>query len=398
MIAGTGSNASQDFVRTACRNARGQTVPHLDKFAAALIVIAVVVGFLAPRDRHEESASHANPAAAGGVARTAQSVPTKGAAPAPRKPPKKHVPPFNMAKAAAAARAVSANELGQVPIFMIHRVMAKPQASLDRSTKELYDEFTGMAKQGYVPITAAEFVAGKINIPAGRHPVVLTFDDGSITHADFDGAGNPKPDTAISVIQRVAKENPGFRPIATFFVNRDPFYGGSKPGIETMRWLTRNGFEVANHTTNHKDMRQMSKAEVAKEIGGDEKMIEDATGKPSTTFAFPFGSLSTAHLDWAQHGTKPVKWDFQGMFLAGWKPSDSPYASSFDPRQIPRIRDKGKIKEDDCKRYCSTAWLEWLAQNPDKRYTSDGNAATVAFPQDKMIYLYTRYKEWACPY
>lgn len=396
MIGRAGSNFSLGFVRTACRNARGQTVPHLDKFAAALIVVAVVVGFLAPRDRHDVGPPGANPAAAGGVARSAQAAPSKAAAP-PRKPPPKK-PAFNMAKAAAAAKAVSANELGQVPILMIHRVMAKPQVSLDRSTKELYDEFTGMAKQGYVPVTAAEFVAGKINIPAGKHPVVLTFDDGSITHADFDGAGNPKPDTAIAVIQRVAKENPGFRPVATFFVNRDPFYGGSKPGIETMRWLIRNGFEVANHTTNHKDMRKMTKAEVAKEIGTDEKMIEDATGKPATTFAFPFGSLSTAHLDWAQHGSKPVKWDFTGMFLAGWKPSDSPYASSFDARQIPRIRDKEKIKEDDCKQYCSTAWLEWLGKNPDKRYTSDGNPATIAFPQDKMIYLYTRYKEWACPY
>jgi|tagenome__1003787_1003787.scaffolds.fasta_scaffold20853121_2 peptidoglycan/xylan/chitin deacetylase (PgdA/CDA1 family) len=392
MIAITGSNASLGFVRTACRNARGQTVPHLDKFAAALIVVAVVVGFLAPRDRHAQSPPRADQAAAGG----ARSAPSKAAAPKRKAPPKK--PPFNLAKAAAAARAVSANELGQVPILMIHRVMAKPQVSLDRSTKDLYDEFTGMAKQGYVPVTAAEFVTGKIDIPAGKHPVVLTFDDGSITHADFDGAGNPKPDTAVAVIQRVAKENPGFRPVATFFVNRDPFYGGSKPGVETMRWLTRNGFEIANHTTNHKDMRKMSKEEVAKEIGTDEKMIEDATGKPSTTFAFPFGSLSTAHLDWAQHGTKPVKWDFTGMFLAGWKPSDSPYAGSFDARQIPRIRDKEKIKEDDCKQYCSTAWLEWLAKNPDKRYTSDGNPATIAFPQDKMIYLYTRYKEWACPY
>jgi peptidoglycan/xylan/chitin deacetylase (PgdA/CDA1 family) len=372
-------------------------VPHLDKFAAALIVIAVVVGFLAPRDRSGESSSRANPAAGGGVAHTGQ-APKKAAAPAPHRPQKKRVPPFNLAKAAAVARAVHANELGQVPILMIHRVMAKPQASLDRSTKELYDEFTGMAKQGYVPVTAAEYVAGKINIPGGKHPVVLTFDDGSITHADFDGAGNPKPDTAVAVIQRVAKENPGFRPVATFFVNRNPFYGGSKPGIETMRWLVRNGFEIANHTTNHKDLRKMSKAEVTQEIGSDEKMIEDATGKPSTTFAFPFGSLSQAHLDWAQHGSGPAKWSFQGMFLAGWKPAESPYASSFDPRQIPRIRDKEKIKEDDCKQYCSTAWLEWLAQNPDKRYTSDGNPATIAFPQDKMIYLYNRYREWACPY
>ncbi|GLY71822.1 polysaccharide deacetylase family protein [Actinoallomurus iriomotensis] len=372
-------------------------MPHLDKLAAALIVIAVVVGFVAPRDRHGGAEPRANAPAAGGAAvhagasRTAAAVPRK-------QPQKKKAPPFNMAKAAAAARAAGANELGMVPILMIHRVMAKPQVSLDRSTKDLYDEFTGMAKQGYVPITAAEFVKGQIDIPAGRHPVVLTFDDGSITHADFDGAGNPKPDTAIGVIQRVAKENPGFRPVATFFVNRDPFYGGSKPGVETMRWLVRNGFEIANHTTNHKDMRTMSHEEVAKEIGTDEQMIESATGKPATTFAFPFGSLSEAHLDWAQHGTKPVPWNFTGMFLAGWKPADSPYAGSFDPRQIPRIRDKEKIKEDDCKQYCSTAWLEWLAKNPDKRYTSDGNPATIAFPQDKMIYLYTRYKEWACPY
>lgn len=395
MIAAAGSNALLGIAHAAWRNVRGRTVPHLDKFAAALIVIAVAVGFLAPRDRHAERAAGVEPTAGGGGAHTAQ-APAK-AAPA-RRPPKKKAPPFDLAKAAAAARAVHANELGEVPIFMIHRVMPKPQASLDRSVKDLYDEFTGLAKQGYVPITAAEFVAGQINIPAGRHPVVLTFDDGSITHADFDGAGNPKPDTAIGIIERVARENPGFRPVATFFVNRNPFYGGSKPGAETMRWLVRNGFEIANHTTNHKDMSRMARDEVAKEIGTDEKMIEDATGKPATTFAFPFGSLSQAHLAWAQSGTSPTRWNFTGMFLAGWKPADSPYAGSFDPRQIPRIRDKEKIKEDDCKQYCSTAWLEWLAKNPDKRYTSDGNPATIAFPQDKMIYLYTRYKEWACPY
>lgn len=388
MIVSAGSNASLDFVRNACRDARGQTVPHLDKFAAALIVIAVVVGFMAPRDRRDQGAPR------GSAAGMAKSAPAKAAARPRRPPPKK--PPFNLAKAAAAARAAQANELGEVPVLMIHRVMVKPQVSLDRSTKDVYEEFTNLAKQGYVPVTAAEFVSGRIDIPAGKHPVVLTFDDGSITHADFDGAGNPKPDTAIGILQRVARENPGFRPVATFFVNRDPFYGGSKPGIETMRWLVRNGYEVANHTTNHKDLGKMSQAEVAKEIGTDEKMIEDATGKPSTTFAFPFGALS--HLDWAQHGTGPVKWNFTGMFLAGWRPAESPFAGSFDPRQIPRIRDKEKIKEDDCKQYCSTAWLEWLAKNPDKRYTSDGNPATIAFPQDKMIYLYTRYKEWACPY
>jgi hypothetical protein len=86
------------------------------------------------------------------------------------------------------------------------------------------------------------------------------------------------------------------------------------------------------------------------------------------------------------------------MFLAGWKPADPPFAKDFDPRQIPRIRDEGKIKEDGCRLFCSTAWLDWLDRSPGKRYTSDGNPATVAFPRAKMIGLATRFKGRACPY
>src|SRR4051812_45008959 len=71
MIAQAGSNSLLGFVRAAWRNAGRLTVPHLDKFAAALIVIAVVVGFLAPRDRNDEGSSRAH-SAAGGVDHTAQ--------------------------------------------------------------------------------------------------------------------------------------------------------------------------------------------------------------------------------------------------------------------------------------------------------------------------------------
>ncbi len=373
----------------------GDPLPHLHKFAVVLIIIGVVVGFLAPSDRHGGHQAKAR-TAAGVDARSAPSG-AGHAAPPVRKPPVKHGPPFDKVKAAAAARAVAANELGQVPILMIHRVMTKPDASLDRTPTELYEEFTGLAKQGYVPVTASEFVTGQMNIPGGRHPVVLTFDDGSVTHVAFDAAGNPKPDTAVGVIQRVARENPGFRPVATFFVNKDPFVNGGQTPAAAMKWLVQHGFEVANHTTHHLDMAHMSKSQVEKEIGSDEKMIVDADGRPSVTFAFPFGALS--HLDWARHGSGGgAKWDFKGMFLAGWKPSDSPYGKNYDPKQIPRIRDKEKIKEDDCRQFCSTAWLEWLSKNPDQRYTSDGNQATVAFPQAKMISLASRYKYWACPY
>lgn len=375
-------------------------MPQLHRLAVVLIVAAVAVGLLLPRARHEARTSGAvvaggRAAATGAAGPHAARGPARAVPPSPAQaaPPK---PAFDRARAAAAARAVSANELGEVPIMMIHRVLAKPQASLDRTPAQLYQEFTRLANEGYVPITASEYVRGWINVPAGKHPVVLTFDDGSPTQLAFDAAGNPRPDTAVGVITRVAREHPGFRPTATFFVNKDPFAPGAA-GTAAMKWLTQHGFEVANHTTHHQDMAHMSRAAVATEIGTDQKQILDATGVPPVTFAFPYGALS--HLDWADRGAGGgASWDFKGMFLAGWKPADSPFTKDYDPRLIPRIRDDGKIKTDGCDQFCSIAWLDWLDKNPDKRYTSDGNPVTVAFPQAKMIYLRAGYQDYACAY
>ncbi|MEV5754732.1 polysaccharide deacetylase family protein [Actinoallomurus sp. NPDC052308] len=376
-------------------------MPHLHRLAVALIVAAVAVGVLLPSagsGHHGVTARRAGAAAsAGGAAGTTARgtgrgrravAPARTAAPSPSG--------FDPAKAAAAARAVGANELGQVPILMVHRVLAKPKVSLDRTPAQLYAEFTRLAREGYVPVTAAEFVTGTMNVPAGRHPVVLTFDDGSPTHLAFDAAGAPEPDTAVGVIERVARENPGFRPVATFFVNADPFALGDRAAA-AMRWLAQHGFEVANHTTHHPDLTGMGHGAVATEIGTDQKMITGATGIPPVTFAFPFGA--PARLSWADHGAAAgARWDFQGMFLAGWRPADSPFEKDYDPRQIPRIRDDGRVRQDDCRRFCSIAWLDWLAQHPDKRYTSDGDPATVAFPQAKMIYLAEGFRARACPY
>jgi peptidoglycan/xylan/chitin deacetylase (PgdA/CDA1 family) len=349
-------------------------MPHLHKLAAALITIAVVVGLLAPPAGGRHRVSHARPA--------------RSPRPAVRHT-RPTAPPFDPVRAAAAARAAGADELGEVPVLMIHRVLAKPETTLDRTPAQLYAEFTRLARENYVPVTAAEFVTGQMFVPAGRHPVVLTFDDGSETQLAFDARGNPRPDTAVGVIERVAREHPGFRPVATFFVNQDPF----GTGAAAMRWLVQHGFEVANHTTHHRDLAGMSRHAIAKEVGTDQKAIRDATGTAPVTFAFPFGAPT--HLEWVEHG---ATWKFLGMFLAAWKPADSPFEKDFDPRQIPRIRDDGKIKEDGCKLFCSTAWLDWLARNPGKRYTSDGNPATVAFPRAKMIELAKRFKARACPY
>lgn len=293
--------------------------------------------------------------------------------------------------AAPGAVAAKANELGQIPVLMYHRIMKKAELSLDRSSKELYDELTGLARDGYYPITAAEFVSGRIDVPAGRHPVVLTFDDSTPGHFGLDPQGNPIPDTAVAVIEQVARENPGFRPVATFYLNKELFGMDETRAAAGLGWLRQHGFELGNHTVSHPSLSGMSEKGVHTEIGDMEDRIVRLTGAHATTFAYPFGAVPKKKA-WAER--QDGRYAFQGIFLAGWRPSVSPFDAGFDRWNIDRVRSEGKIKENDCTKYCSTAWLEYLDKNPDERYTSDGDPNTVTFPkaaEDRIAKPYRAY-------
>ncbi len=281
---------------------------------------------------------------------------------------------------AESAKKVKANEAGLVPVIMYHRILPRRVASIDRTPAQLRKELERLARSGYVPITAAELVARKIDIPAGTHPVVLTFDDGHPSHFAVDRNGMPKNDTAVGIIYEVAAKYPNFRPAATFWVNRDPFgLRDREQQKKAVKWLLDHGFEVANHTYTHADLRRLSNKRVSEQIVREERLLKKIGAPPSTTFALPYGSrprkLSRAH-DGKWDGTR---YHFDAVFLAGAEPAVSPYAKSFPRYAIPRIQSNGK--RGDCRRWCTTYWLDWLGEHPKKRYTSDGDPDQVSVPR-----------------
>ncbi|MCP2338180.1 polysaccharide deacetylase family protein [Actinomadura rupiterrae] len=375
-------------------------MPLLHKIAALVVVCSLVLGlaFQDHRPRHahraETTGAHGKAPAERLSGRPSATPSTAPSTTAPAGTPS--ATPSGGATAAAAPAAVQAkaNELGQIPVFMYHRIMKHPEASLDRSTKELYTELTRLATTGYYPITAAEFASGRLDVPLGKHPVVLTFDDSTPGQFSLDAQGNPAPDTAVAIIQQVAREHPGFRPVATFYCNDDLFALGPR-AADGLRWLTQNGFEVANHTVTHPDLRTLGKAGVQKEIGGMEDKLLSLTGRHTTTFAYPFGSIPH-NRTWAQR--LDGRYSFQAVFLAGWKPSESPFDTVFDRWAVTRIRSEGKIKENDCRTFCSTAWLDWLDAHPQERYTSDGDPGTVTFPKTFEKRLAKQFRPYAREY
>lgn len=298
-----------------------------------------------------------------------------------------------------AAARVKANELGQIPVLMYHRVMKNPAPGDDLTPEQFRAELERLAKENYVPITAAEYVTGKIDIPAGKHPVVLTFDDASPAQLTLDGTGNPAPDCAIGILMDVAKKYPGFRPVATMFVIRDLF-GKTRPEeqMQVLQWLKDRGFDIANHTHDHTNLLGKPQETVAEKIAAGHSMITSLIKTPPLTLALPYGNQPKKK-EWALRGShKGVRYDYRGVFLAGYTPAASPFSKDFDPVGIPRIRSKEKEKNTDCARFCSEAWLDWLKANPNERYTSDGNPRTVAFPKFKAPFVAPAYSSRTLPY
>ncbi|TMR98109.1 polysaccharide deacetylase [Nonomuraea basaltis] len=298
-------------------------------------------------------------------------------------------------KAAKIQRAakVKANELGQIPVLMFHRIIDKPATTDDRTPKQFRADLERLVKEDYVPITAAEMVSGKIAIPAGKHPVVLTFDDSSPSQLTLNEMGVPQKDTAVAILKEVAAKHPGFRPVATLYVTRDMFGKTVREEqSQALIWLKDNGFDIGNHTRDHLNLRGRSQKEVEEQIGTIAQQINALSYIKPSTIALPYGNQPSKK-NWAMHGKH---YHHQGAFLAGYTPAPAPFSKAFDPAGIPRI--KVMEKKGDCAQFCSHAWLDWLKSNPDMRYTSDGDISTVAYPKFKTPYLRKSFATWSLPY
>ncbi|WP_242676094.1 polysaccharide deacetylase family protein [Streptosporangium minutum] len=336
--------------------------------AAAVVVLLTLPAAVVPQAA--PMAGAATGAATGTPSPTPSPSPDLPTADLP--PPVQATPEF--------ARQVKANEAGMVPVLMYHRIMKKRLASIDRTPSQVRQEMEKLARGGYVPVTAQEFVTGKIDIPAGKHPVVLTFDDGHASHFALDGNGMPARDTAVGIIYQVAKKYPSFRPVATFWVNQQPFgLRSQKDQARAVQWLTSRGFEVANHTWGHPYLPGLSKQKVAEQLVRVERLLKKLGTGPSDTLALPFGAMPRK-----RSTVQAGKWDgtrfaFKGVFLAGAQPSVSPFVKDFDWRAIQRVQSNGK--KGECRKWCSQYWLEWLNKHPDKRYTADGDPDRVSVPQ-----------------
>ena len=193
------------------------------------------------------------------------------------------------AQAAGSWRNLRADFGAQLPVLLYHHVGPPRPGTypeLTISPLRFERQVRWLARRGYTGIRPCDWQAWRLG--AGRlpnKPVMITFDDAYADIAEF----------ALPVLERH-----GFG-AAVFVVTRE--LGGTNRwdeeegcgshrlmNAEDIRAWRERGIEFGSHSRSHADLRQLADVDLALEISGGGRDLEDLLGRAPAAFAYPYGS------------------------------------------------------------------------------------------------------------
>jgi hypothetical protein len=293
---------------------------------------------------------------------------------------------------------LGANELGEIPVLMFHRVIEEP-GPYDLSPDQFRRHLEALYERRYYPVRVVDLVDGELDVPAGYSPVVLTFDDSSPSQVRYLEDGRLDPDSALGILHAFSAERRDFPAIGSFYVIANPFGATGEQADEKLRYLASVGFEIGNHTRNHVNLRNVPASTARRELAAGAQMIRDAVpGIEVRTLALPYGV-------WPSDRDLPVAGEHDGIayahdaiLMVGGGPARSPFNVDFDPLAIPRMLPNPDYDPDDPPDFTSGYWLSVLDEHPERRYVSDGDPDTISFPAELADQLDPAHASRANPY
>jgi peptidoglycan/xylan/chitin deacetylase (PgdA/CDA1 family) len=266
------------------------------------------------------------------------------------------------------------NEVGVVPILEYHDI--SPGANrMDRSVKAFRQDLERLYKNDYRPITLRSYLENRIDLPPGKSPVILTFDDARGSQFRYKPDRTLDPNCAMGIMQEFARKHPDFPVRAMFFVLPNRAFDQPDTAQKKMQELVDMGCEIGNHTVNHPILRRLSDEKVQSEIAQSVMLVKRMVPNVEMdTLALP-GGVPPRNLRLLASGQyKDWKYQNRAALLAGAEPAFSPVSKKYKPMSIPRVLAiEGFMGV--------TYWLNYLKSRPTDRYVSDGDPETVTVPK-----------------
>jgi peptidoglycan/xylan/chitin deacetylase (PgdA/CDA1 family) len=329
----------------------------------AVIALAIAVPLTCRGSGSDQSESEGRSTTTGRVSSAGSSSPSTSVAPDGR--------PVTPAR----ARAMQANEMGLVPVLMYHAI--KPGIV---SPQRLREDVALLKEAGFYPTTIREMAEGRMDIPAGKSPVVLTFDDSSPGQYRILDDGSLDPDCAVGILE-AAVAGGGWASKASFFplLYVDPPSGivfGQPAYAETkLRNLVKWGYEVGSHTVTHQDLSAATPAQIRKELAESESRLEAMIGGGYQIYTLnpPYGEYPEDESLLAEGKYGNTTYQYSAALMAWGESGPSPFSDKFDPMHIPRITAYPKNTVRDL--------VEYFRSQPGLRFVSDGDPNAISVPE-----------------
>lgn len=266
------------------------------------------------------------------------------------------------------------------------------KVSRGRFTAELKE----LHSRGYVPVNLSEMLDGTMDVPAGKSPVLFTFDDASpsqFRYIERSGALLIDPTSAVGILMEFIKAHPDWKPKGLFCVlpaaeAGHAFFGNK--GIDgqktdwrfpKLRYLVQQGFELCNHTLWHAQLNKYPDAVVQEQLARGAMAIDSAVpGHRVRGFALPYGVWPRNRAlafqgSWTEKKTgKIVRYSHEAVFEVAGGPARSPHDPKFNPKSLPRVPLQGGTRLASTLDQMDKPTHAWA------RYVSDGNPRTIARP------------------
>ncbi|MBI3654950.1 MAG: polysaccharide deacetylase family protein [Acidobacteria bacterium] len=276
-----------------------------------------------------------------------------------------------------------ANELGKVMILEYHRIADK-EDRWSRSVENFRNDLERFYRLGYRLIGLNDYIDGKINIPRGTSPLILTFDDSSPGQLRFKEGGREAvmdPDCAVGMLEAFNKVHPDFGLKATFFVlpaaaQPHKLFGQPEFEKQKLQYLATHGFEIGNHTLWHANLGKYDEPTIRKQLAFSVKIIRALVpGYRVRALALPFGVYPKV-LDVAVRGAfDGFEYYHEAILRVSGGPAHSPYHKACDLLHLPRIQATNTELN---------YWLNHFEQKPGERFISDGNPYEITFPMERQ--------------
>jgi len=278
--------------------------------------------------------------------------------------------------AAAGAGSLEPNELGRVMILEYHKI-DHPEGRWTRTPANFRRDLERLWERGYRLVALNDLLDGKVALPKGTTPVVLTFDDsspGQFRYLERNGEPVIDPACAVGILEAFAGEHPGFGHAATFYVlpAADPpnrLFNQPTLAAKKLTYLAGRGYEIGNHTLWHANLAKYPEEVVRKQVAGAQEWIQrHVPGYRPRTLALPMGAFPREP-QWAVAGqVNGASYRHDAILMVAGGAAPSPHSRTFDPLRLPRIQ----AVETDL-----AYWLSHFDRRPEERYVSDGDPTTI---------------------